>query len=814
LLTRSVGNEKSMVAIQASVLNYDDAIKKWLPAGGSKIQEMSKVQILHHVENNTFRVVGRKLQDHDVVINCAIIPGLKYNFTSDTFHQWRDHINQKLYGLNFLNLEDAVTFGTVMSRVLEMINSYRTQAQSNVNRPSMAYTEQGSVTVSRQTVNGNTTSVLQDNMEMRMDNFDLRRPIQQENSANNNAYCSMSGGGRTVSQGTLASSPSKPTAPMPPTIQPASSQAAYGQCKRPIPPASTRAQVMSDPPPAPPPPTRSMTTSTPSRQSMAQALASAKLRPVPDEVKNARSSSTGSITETANLNRFGTISSQAHHSIISEITSAIARRNLLKEGGGNQSPSSAVSEVNADQENTPRSDPEIRKNFENRSSAGGRLSCAPVNTDSPQVHRKAPSGSSLSSQDDGMALRTAPSGAVVVNGQSNDPLEQIKMEIILCMKEEVSRAKAEILECKQFRDDLIIIVICIGKRFYDMCMNNIEKVHQKLACVNTLVKNDNAEMTTLSLVEQSTTSSNCLGCLISFHLIFCQIFLASNLFIFNSCARPMMPSRNTLVVLYGSLPLKRKKKMAMICYYVEISGSPTILTLVCCGGTWDYYVFTQVWPPGICFVGEGETTPCLKSFKQWTIHGLWPSFSKSQHASPAFCYNKTGFHVNDLQQIIPSLNTFWPNLLKNKSESSLWRHEWLKHGTCAFETLDSTSAFKYFQLGIQLKLLYSVDLILKMNGIVPTLKNSYKASDFALAVKKATQVWPTVSCTFKKCYKRWLLADIRLCFTKTLLSEDCFASKSFLKFQPDHNNSTEDSTTLPQICKCPDYVPIWYIPAE
>ncbi|KRX63857.1 Protein enabled -like protein [Trichinella sp. T9] len=439
-------SEKSMVAIQASVLNYDDAIKKWLPAGGSKIQEMSKVQILHHVENNTFRVVGRKLQDHDVVINCAIIPGLKYNFTSDTFHQWRDHINQKLYGLNFLNLEDAVTFGTVMSRVLEMINSYRTQAQSNVNRPSMAYTEQGSVTVSRQTVNGNTTSVLQDNMEMRMDNFDLRRPIQQENSANNNAYCSMSGGGRTVSQGTLASSPSKPTAPMPPTIQPASSQAAYGQCKRPIPPASTRAQVMSDPPPAPPPPTRSMTTSTPSRQSMAQALASAKLRPVPDEVKNARSSSTGSITETANLNRFGTISSQAHHSIISEITSAIARRNLLKEGGGNQSPSSAVSEVNADQENTPRSDPEIRKNFENRSSAGGRLSCAPVNTDSPQVHRKAPSGSSLSSQDDGMALRTAPSGAVV-NGQSNDPLEQIKMEIILCMKEEVSRAKAEILEC-------------------------------------------------------------------------------------------------------------------------------------------------------------------------------------------------------------------------------------------------------------------------------------------------------------------------------------------------------------------------------
>lgn len=43
---------------------YDDANKKWVPAGGST--GFSRVHIYHHTGNNTFRVVGRKIQDHQV----------------------------------------------------------------------------------------------------------------------------------------------------------------------------------------------------------------------------------------------------------------------------------------------------------------------------------------------------------------------------------------------------------------------------------------------------------------------------------------------------------------------------------------------------------------------------------------------------------------------------------------------------------------------------------------------------------------------------------------------------------------------------
>jgi len=58
------GSEHSMVAAKASVMVYNDVDKKWIPGGSSP--GISKVNIYHHSVNNTFRVVGRKLQDMEV----------------------------------------------------------------------------------------------------------------------------------------------------------------------------------------------------------------------------------------------------------------------------------------------------------------------------------------------------------------------------------------------------------------------------------------------------------------------------------------------------------------------------------------------------------------------------------------------------------------------------------------------------------------------------------------------------------------------------------------------------------------------------
>lgn len=110
-------SELSIISARASVMVYDDTQKKWVPSGSSS--GLSKVQIYHHQQNNTFRVVGRKLQDHEVVINCSIIQGLKYNQATTTFHQWRD--SKFVYGLNFSSQQDAEAFARAMMQALEVI---------------------------------------------------------------------------------------------------------------------------------------------------------------------------------------------------------------------------------------------------------------------------------------------------------------------------------------------------------------------------------------------------------------------------------------------------------------------------------------------------------------------------------------------------------------------------------------------------------------------------------------------------------------------------------------------------------------------
>jgi hypothetical protein len=56
--------EIPLATAKATVMIYDDLNKKWLPSGSSP--GLSKVQLLQHTQNGTYRVVGRKIPDHEV----------------------------------------------------------------------------------------------------------------------------------------------------------------------------------------------------------------------------------------------------------------------------------------------------------------------------------------------------------------------------------------------------------------------------------------------------------------------------------------------------------------------------------------------------------------------------------------------------------------------------------------------------------------------------------------------------------------------------------------------------------------------------
>ncbi|XP_077330796.1 ena/VASP-like protein isoform X2 [Lithobates pipiens] len=112
--------EQSICQARASVMIYDDTSKKWVPIKPGQ-QGFSRINIYHNTTNNTFRVVGVKLQDQQVVINYSLVKGLKYNQATPTFHQWRDA--RQVYGLNFASKEEATAFSNAMLFALNIMNS-------------------------------------------------------------------------------------------------------------------------------------------------------------------------------------------------------------------------------------------------------------------------------------------------------------------------------------------------------------------------------------------------------------------------------------------------------------------------------------------------------------------------------------------------------------------------------------------------------------------------------------------------------------------------------------------------------------------
>lgn len=78
----------------------------------------------------------------------------------------------------------------------------------------------------------------------------------------------------------------------------------------------------------------------------------------------------------------------------------------------------------------------------------------------------------------------------------------------------------------------------------------------------------------------------------------------------------------------------------------------------------------------------------------YTIHGLWIDYARGGY--PEFC-KKTTFNETVLYPIQNSLHKNWPGCYGKSND--LWKHEWLKHGTCFYPYLD---LFKYFNTTLHL----------------------------------------------------------------------------------------------------------------
>jgi len=197
----------------------------------------------------------------------------------------------------------------------------------------------------------------------------------------------------------------------------------------------------------------------------------------------------------------------------------------------------------------------------------------------------------------------------------------------------------------------------------------------------------------------------------------------------------------------------------------------------------DFLVFAQVWPVTSCVIweaqGSGNTCSLPSKTDKWTIHGVWPSASHGGH--PFFCNKTLPFNENALSEIMTDLKERWADVHKNSPEGSFWKHEWLKHGTCAIQLEPLNTELKYFKQGLLFNQQYDITSILSGAGINPG--SSYTGDDIMNAVQKTIKKWPAISCVKNDQHvsteENLLLSQISICMDTSFNVIDCYAQKTY-----------------------------------
>jgi ribonuclease I len=83
----------------------------------------------------------------------------------------------------------------------------------------------------------------------------------------------------------------------------------------------------------------------------------------------------------------------------------------------------------------------------------------------------------------------------------------------------------------------------------------------------------------------------------------------------------------------------------------------------------------------LCIIRDSEND-------DWSIHGLWPQYSAGSY--PTYC-KQVSFDINKLDPIINELTAEWYST--EEPDDEFWKHEWQKHGSCMFTSMDELTYF-------------------------------------------------------------------------------------------------------------------------
>ncbi|KAA0714659.1 Vasodilator-stimulated phosphoprotein [Triplophysa tibetana] len=402
-------SESSICQARATVMIYDDANKKWVPAG-TGAQAFSRVQIYHNPSNDAFRVVGRKMQtDQQVVINCPIVKGLKYNQATPNFHQWRDA--RQVWGLNFGSKEDATLFANGMLHALEVISAI----------PDAGYPM-------RPLSNGPSPEEVE--QQRRLEQQERERQERERQERERQAASVIIPPAPPLAPGGPPAPPVPPPPPGPPPSGP------------PPPPGPPPSGGGAPPPPAPPLPSAGGGEGGgggPEGGGLAAALAGAKLRKVPkDDAGSAGggsggggsgSSGAGSVPAApkTDSSRSSVSMSSGGGGLMGEMSAILARRRKATDKG--EKPPPKAEEPNNDDSDT-QGPGEFKRPWE-KSATMPRTNSAPRGLDS----------ASFSS----LRMKPVSQSVEAESAEGESEMERLKQELLEEVRKELQKVKNEII---------------------------------------------------------------------------------------------------------------------------------------------------------------------------------------------------------------------------------------------------------------------------------------------------------------------------------------------------------------------------------
>jgi len=128
--------------------------------------------------------------------------------------------------------------------------------------------------------------------------------------------------------------------------------------------------------------------------------------------------------------------------------------------------------------------------------------------------------------------------------------------------------------------------------------------------------------------------------------------------------------------------------------------------------------------------------------QNFTIHGLWPN--RLDGSWPQYCNDTARFAPKAVAGLKPRLAAAWP-AFGDGGDVGFWRHEWLRHGTCAAGAL-AVNETAYFEAALDLNDRLPLLAPLEAAGIHPSNTVARPHSVVVAALKAGLGVTPAVHC--------------------------------------------------------------------